>query len=56
MLIELKGAWLNPRDGQTDIMSHEARECPRCHRMTFFFVNRNAQTARTDCQGKEARK
>lgn len=50
MLIELKGATLNPQSGHTDIMSHEPRECPRCHRMTFFFINTGGQTACTDCQ------
>lgn len=50
MMIELKGATLNLRSGQTDILSHEARECPRCHRMTYFFKNINAQTFCTDCQ------
>lgn len=55
MLIELKGATLNPQSHHTDIMSHEPRECPICHRMTFFFVNKNAQTTCTDCQrGKES--
>ena len=53
MLIELNGATLNPRERHTDIMSHEAHECPRCHRMTFFFTNRTGQTACTECQ-KEA--
>ncbi len=54
MPIELNGATLNPRERHTDIMSHEPHECPRCHRMTYFFKNVNGQTACTDCQ-KEAR-
>lgn len=53
MLIELKGATLNPQYGYTNIMSHEPRECPRCHRMTCFFKNINGQTACTDCQREE---
>jgi hypothetical protein len=53
MLIELKGATLNPREGQTDIMAHEPRACLRCHRMTCFFVNRNGKTACTDCDREE---
>lgn len=55
MWIELKGATLNPQSGHTNILSHEAHECPWCHRMTCFFINRNGQTACTDCQmGKDS--
>ena len=48
-LIELKGATLLPHQQHTDIMSHEPRECPQCHRMTCFFVNQNGTTTCTAC-------
>lgn len=44
---------LNFREHRTDIMSRDAHACPRCHRMTYFFTNRNGQTACTDCQRGE---
>lgn len=55
MLIDYKGITINPQDGYTNVMSHAPQECTTCHRMTCFFINRNGQTACTDCQrGKES--
>lgn len=49
MLIELRMVTLNVRKGSTDAMSHEPHECPYCHVMTCFFVNRDGRTTCTAC-------
>ena len=36
------------------VLAPEPRECPRCHRMTIFFVNRWGRTASCfDCDAAE---
>lgn len=51
MWVELVGAYLNIRPGKTEIVAHEPRECPRCHRMTAFFTNERGESTGTCCAG-----
>ena len=37
------------RRDSTAIFSHAPRECPRCHRMTYFFINHHGRTTCTAC-------
>ena len=55
MLVELPKATINIRIGSTDIMSHEPQECPVCHVMTCFFVNRRGRTTCTACDQEPTR-
>lgn len=49
MLIELKGAIFLAQRNRTGIITEEPRECPYCHRMSFFFENVQGVTRCTAC-------
>ena len=48
-MVQLNGAVLVLGDGQIGIIADDPHECPVCHRMTFFFENRDGRTTCTDC-------
>ena len=50
--IEQKGAWLLLQRGSVGVIADEPHECPVCHRMTYFFVNRDGRSTCTGCEGK----
>lgn len=49
VLVELKGTILSCGRDHTAILADDPHECPKCHRMTFFFENRNGETRCTAC-------
>lgn len=54
MMIQLNGAVLMLGDGTIGVIAEKPHECPVCHRMTYFFENRDGRTACTGCPGEVA--
>ncbi|MDH5667842.1 MAG: hypothetical protein OEY86_07525 [Nitrospira sp.] len=49
MRIELNGVTLDIHANYTTGISAEPQECHKCHRVSYFFTNRNGETTCTSC-------
>lgn len=54
-VIEQKGAWLLLQSGKVGVLADTPHECPECHRMSFFFVNRDGRSTCTACEVGDGR-